>query len=125
MPPATPHTISDEPRKRGLSALLVLVVVVLCAIGSAFAQEPPAPSPPSPPKAQPAPAPAPPAEEAPPTTGFAPLPGNAQVPLKWLPPGAFEQDRGPSPAIFPPQKLTLRFNHKFHVITQRLKCESC
>ena len=28
-------------------------------------------------------------------------------------------------AVFPPQKLTLRFNHKFHVQTQKLKCESC
>ena len=49
----------------------------------------------------------------------------ARVPLKWLPPGAFEQDRGPSAAVYPPQKLTLRFNHKFHVEQQKLQCKTC
>jgi hypothetical protein len=33
--------------------------------------------------------------------------------------------RGPSTAIYPPQKLTIRFNHRFHVVEQRLECRSC
>ena len=57
--------------------------------------------------------------------GFAPLMGDAPVPAKWLPPGSFEHDPGPSSVIFPPQSITLRFNHKFHVQTQKLKCETC
>ena len=59
------------------------------------------------------------------SSGRAPLPNNGHVPLQWLPPGAFEQDRGPSEAIFPPQKLTLRFNHKLHVKDQGLQCKTC
>lgn len=57
--------------------------------------------------------------------GMAPMPGNAEVPKKWLPPGSDVDDRGPSPAIFPPQKLTIRFNHKFHVGDQKLACKTC
>jgi predicted CXXCH cytochrome family protein len=110
METVTPHT----------RALVLLVLVLLGAIGTAFAQEP-APAGASPPPA----ASAPPSGDEVLASGRAPLSNNAQVPLKWLPPGAFEQDRGPSTAIFPPQKLTLRFNHKFHVQTQKLKCESC
>lgn len=53
------------------------------------------------------------------------MPGGAKVPLAWLPPGAFEPDRGPSAAIYPPQKLTLRFDHKLHVKGQRLECVAC
>jgi hypothetical protein len=53
------------------------------------------------------------------------LPGDQQVPVKLLPPGAFADDQGPSAVIFPPQKITLRFNHKLHVGTQGLKCETC
>jgi hypothetical protein len=119
-------------------ALLLLIVVLLGAIGTALAQEQPAPDGTSPSASASASASSMTAPDAAPavgmpgtevvgpfTSGLAPLPSNAQVPLKWLPPGAFEQDRGPSSAIFPPQKLTLRFNHKFHVQTQKLKCEGC
>jgi hypothetical protein len=53
------------------------------------------------------------------------VPSDGPVPLKWLPPGAFEDDTGPSAAIFPPQTLTIRFNHKLHVGTQQLDCETC
>ena len=59
------------------------------------------------------------------SSGLSPLPNNGPMPLKWLPPGAFEQDRGPSAAIYPPQKLTLRFNHKLHVEEQKMQCKTC
>jgi len=39
------------------------------------------------------------------------------------PPGA--DDGEPSPAIFPPQTLPLRFNHKLHVREQKLTCIAC
>ena len=42
-----------------------------------------------------------------------------------MPPGAFADDRGPSTAVFPPQSLPLKFNHKLHVGTQKLKCDTC
>jgi len=58
-------------------------------------------------------------------SGLAPLPGNAAIPARWLPPGATESDQGPSAAIYPPQSLTLRFNHKFHVVEQKLACKTC
>jgi hypothetical protein len=57
--------------------------------------------------------------------GLGPLPGDQQVPRALLPPGASWPDRGPSDVIFPPQQSTLRFNHKFHVSEQKLKCTSC
>lgn len=57
--------------------------------------------------------------------GLAPLPGDAPVPLADRPPGAFADDGGPSPVIFPPQQLTIRFNHKKHVKQLGLNCTSC
>lgn len=42
-----------------------------------------------------------------------------------LPPGAPTPDLGPSSAIFPPQALTIRFDHKLHVDGQRLACTTC
>lgn len=138
-------------RGRGLGAILVLVAMLVLAACTAFAQDPPAPAgPPAPgtdddagasagdgeaPDAAPSAPPASPASSAAAaqawataadlSSGRAPLPNNGRVPLKWLPPGAFEQDRGPSEAVFPPQKLTLRFNHKFHVTEQKLQCKTC
>src|ERR1700710_2618145 len=47
------------------------------------------------------------------------------IPTKWMPPGSFDHDPGPSKAIFPPQKMPLRFNHKLHIKEQGLKCEGC
>lgn len=41
------------------------------------------------------------------------------------PPGALPSDNGPSPAIFPPQELTIRFNHRRHVQDLKLPCTSC
>jgi hypothetical protein len=110
---------------QGLGAVLVLVVTLLLAIGTAFAQDPAPPSNEAP--APPATTSAAPANEPPGTytSGLAPLKDNAPVPLRMLPPGAFAEDKGPSPAIFPPQDLTIRFNHKFHVGEQKLKCETC
>ncbi len=56
--------------------------------------------------------------------GLAPLAGDAKVPSKWLPPGSFDPDTGPSDVVYPPQQMTLRFNHKLHAgFGQR--CTSC
>jgi len=60
-----------------------------------------------------------------PVHGLAPLPGDAPVPLADRPPGAFTGDGGPSPIIFPPQQLTVRFNHKKHVKELSLTCTTC
>lgn len=57
--------------------------------------------------------------------GLAPLPGDAPVPLADRPPGAQAGDGGPSPVIFPPQQLTIRFNHKKHVKELGLSCTTC
>ncbi len=46
-----------------------------------------------------------------PLHGLAPLADDQQVPRKLLPPGVVDPDDGPSDVIFPPQHLTLRFNH--------------
>ena len=103
--------------------LYSLVLALVLAITAAFAQE--APSGPPPPPGPPPASAEPPASTAPQMSGLSPMPGDGQVPLAFLPPGAFASDRGPSEAVFPPQKLTLRFNHKFHVNVQKLKCETC
>lgn len=58
------------------------------------------------------------------STGYAPVSSGA-VPKKWLPPGADYPDNGPAAAIFPNQKLTVRFNHKKHVVDQKLACNYC
>lgn len=85
---------------------IVLVTVLVLAAWSAFAHD--SVGPPPPPKSD----------------GGAIAEPAANL-VKWLPPGAFEEDRGPSTAIFPPQKLTLRFNHKLHVQQQKLTCTGC
>lgn len=118
-----PHAIDERPwiRRRGILDLLVFLVVLMAAIGTAFAHDPseaalsaPATTAPPPPSSDEAMA-----------SGMAPLPGNARVPVQWLPPGTLEQDRGPSTAVYPPQKMTLRFNHKLHVSGQALTCVTC
>jgi hypothetical protein len=71
-------------------------------------------------------APAPAAAGAPPVVhGLSPLPGDAPVPLQDRPPGAHAGDGGPSPVVFPPQQLTIRFNHKKHVKELGLSCTTC
>ncbi len=54
----------------------------------------------------------------------APMPGDQRVPTKWLPPGAFEEDPGPSDVVFPTQQITLRFNHKKHMAFG-VRCATC
>ena len=57
--------------------------------------------------------------------GLAPLPGGAPVPQSDRPPGSFKDDGGPSPVIFPAQKLTIRFNHRKHVKELGMTCLTC
>ena len=67
------------------------------------------------------------AAEAPPTEerhGLFPLPGDAAVPLEWMPPGS-SASLAPSDEIFPPQTIPLRFNHKLHVQELQQTCKVC
>jgi Cytochrome c7 and related cytochrome c len=58
--------------------------------------------------------------------GLAPLPDDRQVPHKLLPPGSFNPDEGPSDVIFPPQHITLRFNHAKHLAKDiGATCKTC
>ena len=57
--------------------------------------------------------------------GMHPIAGDKPVPGKWLPPGSFDPDGGPSSVVFPPQKITLRFNHKKHVKEAGATCATC
>ena len=47
------------------------------------------------------------------------------VPESDRPPGASPTDNGPSPAVFPNQDLTIRFNHRRHVKDLKLTCPTC
>jgi hypothetical protein len=47
------------------------------------------------------------------------------VPESDRPPGALPHDNGPSPAVFPNQDLTIRFNHRRHVKDLKLTCPTC
>lgn len=111
------RTHTETKRRSSAGMLVALLVVLLGAIGSAFARDPAIR------EAPPAPSAA--SAHAPTTSGLAPLASGAKVPLAWLPPGAFADDRGPSSAVFPPQTLTVRFNHELHVKGQGLTCKSC
>jgi Cytochrome c7 and related cytochrome c len=84
--------------------VLALFVALLSAVSFALGQAPPSSGP---------------------THGLAPLPGDQRVPPNMLPPGAADPDRGPSDIVYPPQQMTLRFNHKFHISEQKQKCTSC
>jgi hypothetical protein len=57
--------------------------------------------------------------------GMHALYGDKPVPAMWLPPGAPDPDSGPSSVVFPPQKNTLRFNHKKHVKEVGATCATC
>ena len=58
--------------------------------------------------------------------GLAPLPGDQPVPRKLLPPGSFDSDPGPSDVVFPPQGLTIRFNHAKHMAKDiGATCKTC
>ncbi|MEJ7733346.1 MAG: cytochrome c3 family protein [Polyangiaceae bacterium] len=52
------------------------------------------------------------------------LPKDAEVPVEWMPPGSAASPL-PSEEIFPPQSLTIRFNHKLHVKDQQQTCKTC
>jgi hypothetical protein len=80
--------------------------------------EPPSPDP------APAPAPAPPDGGRGRSGGLAPLPGGEMVPLPWMPPGTGASPL-PSEEIFPPQTITIRFNHKLHVKEFKQTCKVC
>ena len=58
------------------------------------------------------------------TSGVSPMPGTADVPIAWMPPGASASPE-PSEEIFPPQSITIRFNHKKHVKELSLSCKVC
>jgi hypothetical protein len=47
------------------------------------------------------------------------------VPEMDRPPGALPNDNGPSPVIFPPQEITIRFNHQRHVKELGMSCTTC
>jgi len=59
------------------------------------------------------------------THGLSPTADGAPIPERDRPPGTLPNDNGPSPAIFPPQELTIRFNHRRHVQDLKLTCTSC
>jgi hypothetical protein len=82
--------------------ILFLILALLASVGVSFAD------------AQP-----------PYTSGLAPMPNDQKVPQELLPPGADSPDRGPSTVIFPPQTLSIRFNHQFHVDKQHRSCKAC
>ncbi|HHH11629.1 MAG TPA: cytochrome c family protein [Sorangium sp.] len=46
------------------------------------------------------------------------------VPLEWMPPGTGASPV-PSDEVFPPQTLTIRFNHKLHVTKLKQGCKAC
>ncbi len=56
--------------------------------------------------------------------GRSAMPNDAEVPLKLMPPGSSASPL-PSEEIFPPQTLTIRFNHKKHVKEFDLSCKVC
>lgn len=57
--------------------------------------------------------------------GLSELPGGATVPDSDRPPGAYAGDGGPSSVVFPPQRLTIRFNHALHVTKLKAPCTAC
>ncbi len=117
-------------RERGkrpelLSGWLVTVGCLLAIVGavaleplasgsSASAQQPSAKKPTAPPAVIPHG----------PDHGLYPMHQNAMVPLKWMPPGSGASPV-PSEEIFPPQALTIRFNHTFHVKKLKQSCKVC
>ena len=90
-------------RSPGLLLTLLAFVLILAVVPAALAEAPPVP-----------------------LHGLAPLANDQQVPHVLLPPGSLEPDDGPSDVIFPPQHLTLRFNHAFHLKKDLgLTCKNC
>jgi hypothetical protein len=98
------------PRAKSHAFLPLLAVLIAAAILALFAQDTSAADAPPP---------------APVVTGISPMPNNAAVPANFLPPGADSPDEGPSVAIYPPQRVTLRFNHKWHATGMGVECTTC
>jgi hypothetical protein len=59
------------------------------------------------------------------TRAVSPMPSGSAVPKAWLPPGADDPDPGPSMAVFPSQRLTLRMSHKVHALQMKMPCVRC
>ncbi|HYQ31472.1 MAG TPA: cytochrome c3 family protein [Polyangiaceae bacterium] len=59
------------------------------------------------------------------THGLGPVADGQALPERDRPPGALPGDNGPSPAIFPSQELTIRFDHRRHVKDLKLTCTTC
>ncbi|MEB2312811.1 MAG: cytochrome c family protein [Sorangiineae bacterium] len=66
-----------------------------------------------------------PSSASPAVRGLAPRAGGAKPALSSRPPGALEDEDGPSRVIFPPERLTIRFNHRKHVKELGVACERC
>ena len=108
-----------RPRTLGIFPLLVaLVTAVALALSTPTFAQPSAtaPAPASPPRGA--------ASQATTLSGLSPMPGDRAIPATWLPPGSDSPDEGPSAAIFPPQHMTLRFNHAKHA-EMGVQCLTC
>jgi len=57
-------------------------------------------------------------------SGLYPMPNDAEVPIALMPPGSAASPM-PSEEIFPPQTVTIRFNHKKHVGELKQNCKAC
>jgi hypothetical protein len=57
--------------------------------------------------------------------GLSEVSGGGAVPESARPPGALPGDGGPSTAVFPPQRLTIRFNHAAHAQGLKISCTTC
>ncbi|UQA58235.1 cytochrome c family protein [Polyangium aurulentum] len=57
-------------------------------------------------------------------SGLSPMPGDAEVPLALMPPGSNVSPVA-SEEIYPPQTITIRFNHKKHVGELKQNCKVC
>jgi Cytochrome c7 and related cytochrome c len=107
-----------------LVAVACLVALLLAARAPEAEAEPSSPSSARAPSSASANAVAPLPHEAHQRGGLTPLPDDAEVPLAWMPPGSAASPL-PSEAIFPPQTVTLRFNHKKHVKDLGQGCKTC
>lgn len=94
-------------RTRPLSASLILLVCFVAALAGMIDKRAEA------------------SESSPIESGLHPMPQGRAIPQAWLPPGHGDPDPGPSLAIFPPQRLTLRFNHELHMKLGGMSCLSC
>ena len=103
--------MSRRPQALGILPLLMaLVVAVVLGFCGSTTMAAPAPEA----KANPTPT----------LSGRSPMPNDAPIPTGWLPPGSDTPDEGPSAAIFPPQQVSLRFNHARHT-GMGVQCTTC